>query len=353
MDSQRKYFGVEYRYRRGCLERRFSMLKKLDVHKKFYGNVILSIFVLVLVTGTVMSEFFRTPEKVNIELEEYRNLFVGKYLETVTNIILKNKLGIFQFHRSSNEMGHMWIMQEPRQFPADNEVMRKIISSLGKIKIREIYPSDPIYHANYSLDEAQVELVLRNSGGNENVVKFGLVNPIDNTMYIYFSRDDAIYHVDALTYGVESLNITDFVDARVFALSPGSISSLAVYRGTKRGAPLFSMKRDENKWVGKRDRELDTQKVLDYLNRLVTIKSLFIFDKTTEELQRVLDKLLSAPTYSVEIEDINRISYSYKVMAIDDKLPGLKLEKKTNFIVKASNRDYPYLVDKDFLGTFL
>ena len=329
------------------------MLKKLDIHKNFYGNLILSVFVLVLVAGTIMSEFFRAPERVNIELEEYRSLFVGRYLETVTGITLKNKLGTFEFHKVPDETEHIWLMKQPRQFPADNEVMDDIFSSLGKIKIREIYPNDPIYHANYSLDGALVELQLQDADGKENVVKFGLVNPIDNTTYIYSSRDDAIYHVDALGYGVESLDITDFVDARVFALSPRDINSLAIYRGTKRGRPLFSMKRDENKWIGKRDRELDTQQVVDYLNRLVAVKSLFIFDKTTEELQRVLDKLMSAPTYSVEIQDVNRISYLYKVMAIDDKLPGFRWEKKRNFIVKASNRDYPYLVDKDFLGTFL
>ena len=329
------------------------MLKKIDTHRNFYGNITLFVFVFVLLTGTIISEFFRAPEKSNIELDEYRNLFGDEYLETIMNITLKNKLGVFRLHKTPDRRKETWAMEHPRQFPADINAMKRLISSLRKIKIREIYPNDPIYHANYSLDGALIELELQSIEGETNVVKFGLVNPIDNTTYIYSSKDNAIYHVDELTHSIDSLGITDFIDARIFALSPEDVNFLAVYRGVKRGAPLFSLRRDENKWLGERDRELDKRKVSEYLDKLLSIKSLFIFDKTTIELQEVLDRLLLSPTYSVEIEDANKISYSYKVMAIDDKLPGLRLEKKKNFIVKASDKNYPYLVDKDFFSTFL
>ena len=176
--------------------------------KDTYSNVILLVFALFLVIVTAFSEFFRNPGEINAELNKYRNLFTKEELGDINHFTLINRLGTFKFKRVSDNPS--WFMEGPRELPVDISVIEKIISPLENIKIREVYHNDAINYSNYSLDSPLMELIIRDSSGKDNRIKFGLVNPIDETTYIYTSKDDAIYHVDAFSHSLESLDLADF-----------------------------------------------------------------------------------------------------------------------------------------------
>ncbi len=330
------------------------MFVGLTLRRNTYATIILISFFCFLVVGTIVSEFFRTPKSLETEIGKYRTLFARKTLNDIQRFSLTNRFGTFKFSKSfGTQTLNSWSMEFPRKLPTDSAAVENILNSLTNIKIREIYSHDAINISNYSLDSPLIEITAQNSRGRVNTIKFGLVNPLNNSTYIYTSQGDAIYHVDAFSHSMDSVGITNFVDVRVFALAPEYIGDLKIYRGGGGDSPFLHIKKREGIWFDGRMRQLNKFKVSNYLKDLLAIKSSMILDKTSEKLQESIGNLFSKPLYTVEIKDLKGNLYSYNITQIFSNLPGLKIERKKNFIVKANNWNLPYIVDREFLRYFL
>ena len=309
-------------------------------------------FFIFLTIGTFINEFFEISEQEEIKLGQYRKVFRQSDLDSIKSFSLINKFGTFRFTRKVSRARSLWTMISPRKLPTDNVVINDIFSTLRDIQIRDIYSYDNINADNYHLDSPLVEIRSYDIQGHANTIKFGLVNSIDQSTYIYISRRNVIYNVDIFDHKMDSLEITDFIDARIFALTPEIVEELKIYKGTNNNIPLMHLKKKHGRWFDGQEKQLNTQKVSNYLKEFMAIKSPLILDKTSEELQKKIDVLFSRPLFVVEIKDNIGTHFSYNISSIMETFPNLKTEGKQNFIVKANNREFPYIMDKKFFKYF-
>ncbi|MBT3584176.1 MAG: DUF4340 domain-containing protein [Halobacteriovoraceae bacterium] len=329
------------------------MALKLNRNKSVLSSWLLAFFTLAMIISAGISTIFQAPKGDKHDLNRYRTLFQGNFLEGIRGIYLKNRLGEFEFLKNSGARESGWELLTPRNFPANPKAVARILDSLKNIKIRKIYQKDPINMANFSLDSPLLSLRLSLENGESIELEVGLVNPIDNSTYLMSSHQNAIYHVDALQFAMESLDLADLIDSKIFSIEPENIASLKIYRGAKRGNPPHLLLTKLNgQWGGKKNHPMPNAKVFKYLKKLASLKSTFILDKASEDLTKKLNKYLSTPLYTIEIEDLEKNSFTYNISTVINALPQIKMEKRTNFIIQASDRRYPYLVNKEYLRTF-
>ena len=215
-----------------------------------------------------------------------------------------------------------------------------MLNVLKDIKIRKIYQQDPINKSNFSLDTPLIEIELFHENESVNKLLFGLVNPIDNSTYVMKSGMEAIYHIDGLKDTLETFDFVNFIDSRIIAFDPDSIHSLSIHSVKNRRSRnkkkhqkklKLSIKRNKNQWYGPKGTKkqiLNTQKVLDYLTSLSSLKSSFILDEVSDKAKKQIERYLDSPLYILEVSDKNENAVTYKISPIITSLPGVKMEKR-------------------------
>jgi hypothetical protein len=310
----------------------------------------LGLFCLFIIAGTLTSVFFQAPAESNNELNRLRVLFPEGEFDELRTLSITNRLGTFSFERSLD--GRQWRMISPRSVMANPQPLDRVLNALKDIRIRRIYDKDPINSSNYSLDNPQIKISMLSEDLLEKEIHFGLVNPIDNSTYLHILKTESIYHVDALTFGLENLDIVNFIDTRVFATPVANISRLKISRDRTEQTPHLDIRFEEGVWVDANNRQLDPAPVESFLTELTSLRSLFIIDKANDELTRAIDQQFERPAFFIELTDQDGIIFDYRVSAIVNTLPELKIERRQNFLIQTSHRDYPFLLHKDFFELF-
>lgn len=328
------------------------MLVKLQLNKSSTANWLFAAFFLILLLGAGISEFFQAPNSPDHQLNRYRSLLQGQELQGITELHLENRLG--EFHLKTNDDGR-WQLSSPRKLPADKKNLQNIFQSLESIRIRRVYPKDQINIANFSLDAPLLTLTYKKSGNEKPVtLKLGLVNPIDNSTYIMLSNRDAIYHIDALNSSLEILGLSDFVDSKVFSLPDQKITGVKIYRRSPEKENLrLEFYKKNGTWQNDEGEELQETKVSGFIKRLTNIKSQFILDKMSGELQDTLAYPMKHPAYTVILDREKKKAVKYHISGLISKsLPDLNVEKGNIFLVKSSTFDHPYIVPKEHYKIF-
>ncbi len=329
------------------------MLIKIQTKKNVLSTWTVAAFLSVLVFAAFISEFFQTPNNTSPEISRYQKLFGAQQLNSIKAITLKNNLGTFQLKRTKEDPDTPWHLTSPRHMPADKKRVINILSVLRNIKIRKVFQKDKINIQNFSLDEPLLELSITDSGGLESTLHLGLINPIDNSTYAMLSTHEAIYHIDSLDFSLGNLDYSHFIDSRIFTFDPLQITNLKIFRGKKGSNNLalqFQKKGDD--WAGKNGHALDHEKVQNLIQKIVEIRSLFIIDKSDEKMEKQLEKFIGRPLFTIEVKDQNNRFYQYIVSGLINALPGLRLEKWQNFAITASNRKFPYVLNREMLKNF-
>lgn len=325
------------------------MLTKIQTSRSKASNWLLLLFILVVFISAFITEFFQAPTEKTHVLNQYRQLIESKKLNSTAQIILKNSLGSFTLEKGPS----MWSLVSPRKLPANQNTLNMILSTLSNINIRKVYQSDPINMSNFSLDSPVIEFSLVDTKGNREDFHIGLVNPIDNSTYIQIPQKEIIYQVDALKNSFESLDLSDFIDSKIFSLTHAETKDVVIYRGNKSSKNVqISFKTIKGSWVGKSNRVLNEEKVKIYFTKLFNLKSTLIVDKSSEELKKAIKEKLEKPLYFIEVIQKNGTRLTYSISHIINTLPGLKIEKRQHVIIKASNRKNVYLIHKDNLPLF-
>lgn len=281
-------------------------------------------------------------------------LFNQQMLADITEITLKNRLGSFVIKKNIAP-NSTWNLTSPRSLKAQVKTVEKILYSLKQIKIRKIFPKDPIYILNFTLNSPQIEITLKNKGGTQQKLQLGLVNPIDNSTYGMLSNTEAIYHLDAMKYPLTTLDLSDFIDSRVFSFKPQNIASLKLYKGKKKNNNVqLYIAEQKNKWVnGINKRPLNHSLVQQHIEKLTSFKGQIILDKMTKPLIEAIDKFKQAPLYTLEVKkDGQQTLLTYLISPIISSLPDVKMEKRQNFIIQASDSKHPFILHKETLFFF-
>lgn len=329
------------------------MLVRLELKKSTVSTWMIVLFTLILFLTGFYSDFFQAPLKVNPEISRYRSLFQPGQILGVRELILKNNLGTFHFEKSATDPDTPWTMISPRKLPANSSLVKNILQELNNVQIRSVHTNDPINVANYSLDSSSLEVTLIDSNEKTSTLKFGLVNPLDNSTYVSFEEQDAIYHINNVSTTLNTLDLSGFVDSRIFTFDLSAIKSLIIYKGSaEKNQISFIAKKEKDQWVGKKNTLLKPEAVMSYFGELSDLRSSFILDKVNEELQEDLQKYLDKPAYEIVVSYGEKNTYRYQITGLVKSLPGLKLEKWQTFIVKPSNREFPYILNKKVLNLF-
>lgn len=300
------------------------------------------------------SEFFKTPTPGTTDLGKHQFVINPDHVEKFTAIELANRLGNFKVEKSPD--ANEWNLISPRNLHANQEVVDKIVAALSSLKIRRIYSNDTINISNYSLDTPLMRIKMWNSNDQNGFqeLSIGLINPINESTYVTFDKRPVIYQIQNFTEGLEKLNLPDFVDSRMFAFNTSDVAELNLYAGTKEKGQLrisFSYD-DKARWLNSEKTPLDPSKIHEYLEELKAIKSLFILDKISAELEEQLKAHVNNPSFQMIIKTKSGPEITYNISKIVGELPGIKVEKMKSFILNASNRKPTFLVDKSFIRLF-
>ncbi len=328
------------------------MLINLELKKSSASTWMLLLFSFVILLTGVYSDFFQAPTELTPEMSTYQSLFKPGQILGVQQIILKNNLGTYHFEKSNIMADSNWLMISPRNLPANTTLIKGILNDLNNVKIRNVHEMDAINISNYSLDNPSIDVTLIVSNEKSATLKFGLVNPLDNSTYVSLSDQKAIYHIDNIGMSLNTLNLGSFVDTRIFTWTPSEVSLMTIYKGSKEERNIrFQIAKEKGEWNGRQSKGLKVEAVQDYLSDLADLRSSLILDKTTDELETDMKSYFDKPAYIVEVKTSNQ-SYTYEITGLVKQLGDLKLEKWQNFIIKASNRHNPVVVSKKFLEMF-
>ncbi len=317
--------------------------------KKSTSTLLITIFSTFIVMGALISEFFQAPILSSKELNKLQFLFTKSDVQSISQIKIKTSIDEFSLNKAE---GNNWILSKPRVIDANLEIVNKILETLEDIKIKRIYPKDQINLANFSLDNPISTLTIKDKNEEIKTLSFGLVNPIDNSTYLSVSGDNAIYHINVLKMSFEKIELSSIIDSQIFNFNWNQVKELKIYP-QRQTTPALAIEKstDGTNWMSGQ-MNLDEEKIGEYLNELISMKSHIILDKTDDELTAELDKILSVPFFKIVIVTTKDETNTYDISYFVNTLPNVKIEKKQNFIIRASNRKHPFLVNKDFMKLF-
>ena len=328
------------------------MLKVFNPKKrKWFSNVILVSFIL-LVTGTMfLSNFFKTPIKGQQELIEQSLVFNKKELENVVSLSLKNKSGEFTFERKDTEAASTWRMTSPRDISVNSIFVEKLFSSLNIIKTKKLLVDDKTNNSNFSLDKPTATLTLTDSLNKKIILSVGIMNTIDNSTYMRISARTGIYHVEAPSITLENITLIDLIESSVFDLNFNNILSFKILKKNS-NIPIFEINKKDGIWVNYEDKALDVKRLEDLVDDFNTLKSSFTLDSPTDAQKKQTQALLANPEFTLKIEKEDKNVLLYKVSAITRSLIEVPLKDEAHFIINEGHTPVVYIIKKDLISLF-
>ena len=307
------------------------------------------IFFILLIIYLGFIEFLQDTSHEQSAVNLLRKPIRSDVFNNVSSLNFKNRIGSYRVKKINDS----WVLQEPRVIPAKEKTISKIIESLRKIKIHTVHQYEPINFESFSLDKPVMEIELYTKLDELIEVKIGLINPINNTSYMTVSGHDRIFQTDLIEAELARLELSDFIDSKVFNMEADEIKEFKLFNGKSKKANNI-LTRIGTGWKTKKYNTIDSNKLHQKLNKILDIKTHMIVDKKDPALKTLLNNYLKNPRYTIEVSLKNSEKIiTYKVSYLTKSISELKIEKKQYFIMTASNRPYPYIINKDFFNQFL
>jgi len=327
------------------------MFLKLDINARLLSQVALGSFLTILALALALSEFFQAPKENVYDLSKYSILIPEENLSQVVKIDFKNRLGTFKFELQNNNGREEWHIVSPRSFPANHDSLDLIFAALKKISIRKIYERDKININNFSLDYPLMSIQFFEKSGETISLDLGLINPVDSSTYVSISNQPSIiYHINALENALEKLDLTSFVESRIFHLDKSQITSIKIL--SSGNSPLLQISKKDDNWFGRGDAPMENEKVETFIEEMLMMRSQIIIDRMPEGAKELLTKSMATDQYIIQIGGKEGESFTYHFSNLLPAIADLKLEKYQNIIVSSPERRFPYILSKDVLSFF-
>lgn len=307
-------------------------------------------FATILTVGALISEFFQAPTVTLGDLKLNNPINSIKLAET-SQIRLTNRFGSFTMVRLADDRG--WELVSPRKVPVNQDALDKLFSSLRQMNVKKIYPKDQINMANFSLINPPITIELTQENSIKQTVKFGVVNPIDDSTYMILDNKNIIHQVKIPKMSFNAIDIGYLIDSRIFTTHLNNIASIEIYKGKQKvNSRYIAFTKNDKAWKDSRDNFLVNEKVESFLGKLLEVKSSFIIDEQSQEVESKIKKYLETPLYTIVLKDKNDKTSTFVVSSIVNSIPDLKIEKKQNVLMHSTDRRYPYLFNKSILSNF-
>ena len=313
------------------------------------STILVAFFFFILLFLGLFAEVFES-ESPEVDLAQiYANPVPVAELQHLRSMKITNKQGSFDLlnqHPDGNLEGP-WQMTSPQSLVMKAEVISKIIEAFNVIRVRNFHRLEPINLSSYSLDNPTLTLLFTNSKEKSFEIKMGLINPIDNSAYMTISTQNQIYQIDPLEIQLESYDLSQLVESKVLAINAESLASLEIYGES--GLLIKLLKKDE-KWLGDQGVELETTKVVRFLDRLEALKSTSILENLTPEQKDFMDRATAVPMYSLKLITTQGVR-TYLIGEIRGGIPSLGING-TTYALSGEERKSYVLIDKDQLRVF-
>lgn len=300
-------------------------------------------FFFVLLFLGLFAEVFesQTPE-VDIA-QIYANPVPINEIQRLKSFKLTNKHGTFIFENTHPEanLSGPWQMIEPQVLRLKGDVISKIIDALNVIRVRNFHRLEPINITSFSLDNPTLTLFFTNQKNKNFEFKIGLINPIDNSAYLSLSSQDQIYQIDPIEMALESYDLAQLVESKVFALNIDSLNSLEIYGPA--GLQLKILKRDEQ-WIDQNSTLLSEAKVKKLFERLEEVKSYSILDQLNPEQQAFMQKTMAGPGLNLKIISTQGVR-NYIISDVRGQIPGMNVIKSGTYALSTDERQSFLLID--------
>ncbi len=307
---------------------------------------ILTFFVLLIFYGAYI-EFFQDARDQISATKLLENPVSERILKNTISLRFKNRIGEFRIAKENQE----WLLQEPRVIPAKTSTVDRILAALKDIKIHTVHEYEPINFQSFSLDNPIIEIELFTKLNEKYDIKIGLMNPINNTSYMTVSGHNRIFQTNLFKGRLEKLELSDFIDSQIFSPELSSIKEFKLYHGTS-STPYNDFEKEGENWKTKKYKVISNENLEAKLEKIFTIKTHMIIDKVEDEVKTLLDNYIKSPLYKIEITLKNGEKIEYQISNLIKAVPELKLEKRQYFIMSASDRKYPYIINKNYLEEF-
>jgi hypothetical protein len=317
-------------------------------NKHYLASWLTMLFGFSLLVLVVFSEFFQNTAQDKLSLDLLTNPIRADIVANIKTIRIQNRLGTYTLNHENNQ----WLLKEPRVMPANMRTVNNILETLSLVKIETIHQYEPINLENFSLNKPVLTIDLFSKLDESLTLNVGLVNPIDNTSYLTVSGKQTIYQIEVLKNSLEILGLTDFIETSIFSSSIDEVAQFHLYQANQKES-LESLTFDQDQWVSKRYKGISQVAAKDKLLKILSIKTHMIVDKIDNEIQNFIDNYLQNPLYQITIKTKNDRTIQYKISHVIKAIPELKIDKGLYFIMTSSDRQYPYIIDKNFLEEFV
>ena len=88
------------------------------------------------------------------------------------------------------------------------------------------------------------------------------------------------------------------------------------------------------------------------IKSILRLNTHMIIDRQDEKIQNFISNYMDNPLYKITLKTKSKV-VTYKISSLIKAITELKLEKKQYFIMSASDRQYTYVIQKEFLNIFL
>ena len=321
--------------------------------QKLASNLILLMFIIFVGAAAYFSDIFKINSNKGSEALEQTRLFAANELILSNKITLKNKSGEYNFERDPNTPNLLWHMVSPKDISTNSLFIEKLFNSLTVIKIKKILPDEKSNAANFSLDKPTSTLTLSDQNSNLTTIQFGLMNSIDNSIYLKISGRPGIYHVEAPNVPLEDATLSDLIESQIFILNPKLIANLKIFHSNKKTeSPSLLIEHNQDKWIDSNQVVLANEKIEDYLQNLTNLKSHFLIDKPNDSQKKLLLTSIRPIDFILEIEDSKKEITDYIIRGPFNEITDLDLKNEDHYLISISNNPTLYLIKKEFLDLF-
>lgn len=328
------------------------MLIKMKTRKAIASNWLVLAFLLLLLVSAAISEFFQAPTSPSQELSKYTALFNPEEMQLIRAITINNKLGAYRLERSEPYEQNRWLLTTPRRLDANAQTISLIFETLKNINIKKVFDKDPINLASFSLNSPVMTIELETLGSDaKSLLEVGLINPIDNSTYLTFKGQEAIFQTEALQYPLETFDLGQFINTNLFLEADSTLSSIALYRGKNNGSPIFNLEFKDDNWLLAGRNDVNQEAVQEFIDVLRKSKGQIILDTLNDKQEPLVTKLIQQPLYSLVVKE-NGQEYVFSITAPINTIPGLKVEKGQSIIISSAQKSYPIVASKDLLNFF-
>lgn len=319
--------------------------------KNIVTNTVILLFILFVSSSIYLSQLSKTSENIanNTPLSNLK-LYTEIEFDSLTKLNFANKNGDFTFEKTNKSPFMAWEMITPRQIAADAGFIEKISTLFKNSNVKKIFPDDKINNANFSLEKPLATLTLLFKDGHQNIVYIGLLNTIDNSLYLKIKNRQGIYHIEAPEFSFENATLAELIESQVFNLNLKNIASINfVNQKTNTQTDIIHQ---NNEWLMNNKEIADETKLQSYIQELSSLKASFVLDKLTDQQKSIVANLKKNFNYKILVKDLTQNSIEFQIGPKITEFNGLDLKGESFYLASHNLNNNLYLLSIDSFNLY-